>query len=354
MKKNAVVDSISTALVNTLWQDRDIRFDVAPSEMKLRLGEKLLDTIDSVEDTKGNSGDRGKLLVTNLRLMWHSHSMSRVNLSIGWNCVQNVTTRSINSKLRGTTEALYILTKTNSTRFEFIFTNLVPGNNRLFATVASVYKAYTSTRMYRELKLRGAIIQNKQLKILPQEQIFNKVNGVWNLSSDQGNLGSFIITNIRLVWYANMNELFNISLPYLQMVTIKVRNSKFGMALVVQSSEASGGYVLGFRIDPQEKLQDVYKEISSLFTVYSNNPNFGVEYIETKIETENLLMLDPVEDDVEIESTDSKSDAYAAYFADGNHQKDREAIYSEELGLAIEKPKEGFSLSNLWEVVPKN
>ncbi|MPC39044.1 Bardet-Biedl syndrome 5 [Portunus trituberculatus] len=45
--------------------------------------------------------------------------------------------------------------------------------------------AYNSSKMYRELKLRGAIIQSKQLRILPQEQIFSRVNGVWNLSSDQ-------------------------------------------------------------------------------------------------------------------------------------------------------------------------
>ena len=25
--------------------------------------------------------------------------------------------------------------------------------------------------------------------------------GVWNLSSDQGNLGSFIFTNVRIVWF---------------------------------------------------------------------------------------------------------------------------------------------------------
>jgi hypothetical protein len=34
----------------------------------------------------------------------------------------------------------------------------------------------------------------------------------------QGNLGTFFITNVRLVWHANMNESFNISIPYLQMV----------------------------------------------------------------------------------------------------------------------------------------
>ncbi|KAK8738625.1 hypothetical protein OTU49_003978, partial [Cherax quadricarinatus] len=175
-----------------------------------------IDKLESIEDTKGNSGDRGRLIITNLRLLWHSLSLPRVSLSVGLNCIINITTKTVNSKLKGLTEALYILTKANNTRFEFIFTNLVPGTPRLFTSVMGVYKAYTSSKMYRELKLRGAIIQNKQLRILPQEQIFSRVNGVWNLSSDQGNLGTFVITNVRLVWFANMNELFNISLPFLQ------------------------------------------------------------------------------------------------------------------------------------------
>lgn len=51
------------------------------------------------------------------------------------------------------------------------------------------------------------------------------------------------------------------------------------MALVVESSEPSGGYVLGFRIDPVEKLHEVHKEISALHTVYSQCPVFGVEYV---------------------------------------------------------------------------
>ena len=29
------------------------------------------------------------------------------------------------------------------------------------------------------------MVQNKQLRLLPQEQVYDKVNGVWNLSSDQ-------------------------------------------------------------------------------------------------------------------------------------------------------------------------
>ena len=36
----------------------------------------------------------------------------------------------------------------------------------------------------------------------------------------QGNLGTFYITNVRLVWHANMNDTFNVSIPYLQMVRV--------------------------------------------------------------------------------------------------------------------------------------
>lgn len=49
--------------------------------MELRLGEQLIDQLDIIEDMKGNAGDRGRLLITNLRIMWHSIAYPRINLS---------------------------------------------------------------------------------------------------------------------------------------------------------------------------------------------------------------------------------------------------------------------------------
>ncbi|XP_043549588.1 Bardet-Biedl syndrome 5 protein homolog isoform X3 [Chiloscyllium plagiosum] len=262
--------------------------------MKMRPGEVLIDCLDSIEDTKGNNGDKGRLLVTNLRIIWHSLALPRVNLSVGYNSIINITTRTANSKLRGQTEALFILTKCNNTRFEFIFTSVVPGSPRLFTTVIAVHRAYETSKIYRDLKLRGALIQNKQLRLLPQEQVYDKINGVWNLSSDQGNLGTFFITNVRIVWHANMNDSFNVSIPYLQIRSIKIRDSKFGLALVIESSQQSGGYVLGFKIDPVEKLQEAVKEINSLHKVYSACPIFGVQYeMEEKACSPNRQFITP-------------------------------------------------------------
>ena len=65
---------------------------------------------------------------------------------------------------------------------------------------------------------------------------------------------------------------------------VNVRTSKFGPTLVIVSTEVSGGYVLGFRIDPVEKLHLIHKEIKALLATYNKSPYFGVEYkLETNV-----------------------------------------------------------------------
>lgn len=333
-----------------VWQDREIRFDVQLNFFKPRRGEQEIDSINSVEDTKGNNGEKGSLSVTNLRLIWLCHKDPRTNLSIGFNCIVSLNIRTAKSRLKGETQGLYVMTKFGTSRFEFIFTSLVKNSPRLFTTVQAVFKSYETTKLYRDLKLRGAIISNKQLMMLPDEDIYNKVDGVWNLSSDQGNLGTFFVTNVRLVWHANLAENFNVSIPYLQMKTIKVRDSKFGHALVVETSASSGGYILGFRIDPYEKLSEVYKEIKTLHEVYSANPLFGIKYtVEEKPEALKNWKVERKMDDVEI-IEDDHFDALAAYYADGDKDVDREPEYNKDLGLAVEKLREGYSIEDLWRV----
>merc|ERR1719301_252184 len=218
------------------------------------------------------------MIVTNLRLMWTSAKSARTNLSIGLNCITGVSIRLVNSKLRGNSQAMFVMTRFNSTRFEFIFTSLVKNSPRLFTTVQAVFKSYETTKLYRDLKLRGAIIREKELCLLPHEQVYEKIGGIWNLSSDQGNLGTFFITNIRVVWFAVLAENFNVSIPYLQMKSINVRNSKFGQALVIETTASSGGYILGFRADPVEHLEEVYTQIANIWRVFSSTPIFGIEY----------------------------------------------------------------------------
>lgn len=184
------------------WYDTEVRFDLLTrwgiwdtfdkqrihrswliSSRYLRpcVGEKIFEVLDPVEDTKGNNGETGKLLITNLRLIWQSKKFPKINLckslkyfkiefddklftditAIGYNPITSINIKSVASvskqlliyewvdwisgylrlqKLRGVTESLHVLAKTKSSRYEFIFTNLVMDNNRLFSVVLAVHK----------------------------------------------------------------------------------------------------------------------------------------------------------------------------------------------------------------------
>lgn len=221
---------------------------------------------------QGNNGEKGQLMISNLRMVWQCDKnrrarnkvprctcsqrllaaitaaapvpaspppdlnrrtppnlrgcpvrpLRRTNLSIGYNCVKSINIRTASSKLRGQTQALYVLTVGHGANYEFIFTNLVKNSPRLFTTVQAVLRAYDTTKLYRDLRLRGAIVEDNEIKLLPSEQTYSKVPGVWNLSSENGSLGTFFITNVRLVWFANSAETFNVSMPYLQARTTQM------------------------------------------------------------------------------------------------------------------------------------
>ncbi|XP_023165360.2 Bardet-Biedl syndrome 5 protein homolog isoform X2 [Drosophila hydei] len=350
---------------NMLWEDKEVKFDVPQLHTRLHSGEKILDTINHIEDSKGNPGDTGKLLVTNLRILWHSLVHKKFNLSIGYARIGTTNTRVVHMHTKGRipSQALYILAISNETRFEFLFTDVSGETARreqpIFASIFDVHL---------DLKLRGAIVQVGQLILLPDEQVYSQVQGVWNLSSDQGNLGSFVVTNIRLVWYADANETFNISLPYLQIESLRIRESKYGPALVIQTAETGGSYVLGFRIDPVERLSELFKELCSLHTIYTDQPNFGVHYdpeearkrVAAAVEEAAQATQFKIEDYHELDERqereiNTKLNSYLAAGCAGalsTEQPTPAPVYCKELGFAMERIPDGYKLQDLWNLMP--
>ena len=45
-------------------------------------------------------------------------------------------------------------------------------------------------------------------------------------------------------------------------------------------ASSSGGYILGFRVDPADRLEEVHHELHSLHQIYSVHPIFGIDYVE--------------------------------------------------------------------------
>jgi Bardet-Biedl syndrome 5 protein len=135
-----------------------------------------------VEDTKGNNGERGSLMVTNLRFVWHHEKHNRINLSIGLGCVVSISIHKVDSKLLGHTQALFVMTKFGESRFEFIFTYLVRGSPRLFSTCQAVHRAFETSRMFRDVKVQ-LIINFKYNSAISLNNNFLHVNSCAGRSS---------------------------------------------------------------------------------------------------------------------------------------------------------------------------
>lgn len=229
-------------------------------------------------------------------------------------------------------------------------------------------RAYDTTRLYRDVRIRSSVIMpNGVVHTIRNEEVFATHDGVWNLSGEkvtyvygwrwvkaeepaaasrasllypqrhhsspstsdillaclfsltssspssshhaaQGELGSMVVTNVRVVWYSDIDERFNVSIPYNQVVraahlicmqrafsvpclslppplilpsiktSVLVRRSKFGLALVLKTSKQSGSLKIGFRMDPEDRLKMVAKRIERLHRVYHTCPLYGVEH----------------------------------------------------------------------------
>lgn len=133
------------------WRDRECRFDIKEYELRQEKGEILIDHLGEIEDTKGNNGQTGRLLVTNLRLIWVSDRRVGTNLSIGYSSIISLSIKWSSSKLQGRVRSLYVLAKHNNTRYQFIFTNCVPDTPRLFTTIQAVHRAFETSKLYRPI-----------------------------------------------------------------------------------------------------------------------------------------------------------------------------------------------------------
>lgn len=56
---------------------------------------------ENVEDTKGNNGEPGELTITNLRFTWVCRRNRRTNISVGLDCIVQISVKPAASRLKG-------------------------------------------------------------------------------------------------------------------------------------------------------------------------------------------------------------------------------------------------------------
>ena len=94
-----------------MWQDREIRFDVSADELEPRKGEYAIDHMNQVETPRATTESTSCASPTSACVV--VVAKARTNLSIGYSSVISINIRQAQSRLRGATHALYVLTRFN-------------------------------------------------------------------------------------------------------------------------------------------------------------------------------------------------------------------------------------------------
>ena len=118
---------------------------------------------------------------------------------------------------------------------------------------------------------------------------------------------------------------------------------------MIETHAQTGGYLLGFRLDPPERMKDVSIEMGKLHKLYSESPTFGVS-VDRVAKTLAVSAPPPLDESDDIEQH-TDNDVFALYFADSNKEKDRDIVFNNDIGLATEQLKEGVTMASLWNVV---
>lgn len=369
---------------NWVWQDRETRIDIPTNQLALRPGEELLDSITNIEDLKGNEGSIGTFLFTNLRLIWYKNEGRQLNFSIGYDSIVSTEEKISKSNNSGESKTLCIKCKTNSSRFELLFTSLSEDAPNLVSSVKTHLQIYESGRMFRDFKFKTNLTKDKQLIKLLDESIIEMLNSVTFIQNDNSNVGQLAYSTIRFIWFSGNLDNYNLSVPWIQVTFIKMKDlAKYGKVLSIETTQFAGAMTILFY--PNEKnLDELYLAFNTMLDNSRNSPVLGIDiqkYLElndrkstsvskttgssisntnnanvslTK-ETFNKKIKDKRDEEDEITDNNYINEISSSIVYAMNNQDKRNAItdiaFSPELGIAIERLPDGITIDKLWKII---
>ena len=159
--------------------------------MTLTNGEVEIATLDSVEDSVRSKGQRGRLILTNLRVTWQCYKYRKRNISLGLGCISSVSIKKATSKTKENHESVVRERRYRGSTF-FIFTSLVKSNPNIFGFVSKALASYQTSGLFRDLKLRGAFVFDNELVRVPNEGSVFSLSWCLSLSNGKVFFGLFL------------------------------------------------------------------------------------------------------------------------------------------------------------------
>ena len=352
---------------NSLWQDRQVLFDVSKSEFIFRQGEETYKTMSNIEDLKG-SNEIGTFIFTNLRLIWYNNKNPKINQSIGYDCIENLEKKSADSMMTGQSILLKIFCRCDKNRYELNYRNSSESNHDPYINLSNILKLYEQGRMYREIKQNNENIfdkNDKGLLLLKDEKIIEKIKNICleNNNDNNDNNGTFYKTNIRLIWINDKNNSINLSMPWIQISYIKGEmHEKFGISVRIKLSRIFNNTTFLFYSQEGIINKDFCENLSKLMNKILENPilsisfrkNDNTEAAKDKFKEKIIKIADMVYGQEEISDKNEEDQAGMIYLINEGRNKQNNINnieFSKELGIACEKLPDKGTIADLWKII---
>lgn len=112
--------------------------------------------MQSVEDVKGNPGERGVLIVSSVRLIWYMYGNKESNLSIGYDCITRAEKKVHFMANSVPKYFLHLKAVKGTSRYEFQFASLLEDAQSAFDLILKYFRLAGETANYRKVQLRGS------------------------------------------------------------------------------------------------------------------------------------------------------------------------------------------------------
>ncbi|EFO60965.1 Basal body protein [Giardia lamblia P15] len=236
--------------------DKLLLVDAAADALVLVPGEYAIVRFDGVEDVRADptvldSLRFGTVTLTNLRLAWNSRGdPNGHSISVGLSTITKISVGNLHrdkqkemTSLEGSSspdKGLFI-TGNRSVVLHATFNQLgykfelkpssrefTQQNSNFFNILQTVYRAHDTTRMYRRVRVRSSIVRDGQPILLSREVILSSIHNIGLVSAIgvSNVLGVFIRTSHRIIWFSPTNESYNVSIPYIDVLSLSIKEIK--------------------------------------------------------------------------------------------------------------------------------
>jgi Bardet-Biedl syndrome 5 protein len=352
--------------LNSLWQDRQVIFDGSKSEFVFRQGEETYKTMSNIEDVKGNN-EIGTFIFTNLRLIWYNNKNPKINQSIGYDCIENLEKKYLDSMMTGQSNILTIFCRVDKNRYELTYRTSSESSHDPYVNLSNILKLYDQGRLYREIKQNNENIcdkSDKSIILLKDEKIIETIKKIYlEQNNDDNNQGTLYKTNIRLIWINDKNSSINLSMPWIQISSIRGEmNDKLGISVRIKLTKIYNNTSYLFYSKEGIVTKEFCENLSNNMSKMLVNPilslslrkNDSSESSKDKFKEKIGKIADMVYGQEEISEKNEEDQAGMIYLINEGRNKQNNINnieFSKELGIACEKLPDKVTISDLWKII---